>query len=277
MHSILASSAAVLTLLVTGCASLETAPPASATASIPLWKNFEDKPGGYLAQGEAPTSEAYLAPPPALGSPAGTADLAIYRATRALQGSPRWVRAQSDADGETPAAVDKAFACAVGARIDVQTQPILVRMLMRASSDGDYASRTAKALYQRPRPFLAEDGPICIARESWLVGQGSYPSGHAATGWIWALILSELAPQRAEAIMTRGRAYGESRVVCGVHYPSDIEAGRSVAAVTLSRLRSDPTFAVDMETARSELLRALASGSKPAACDVQSGLDSAPY
>jgi acid phosphatase (class A) len=277
MHPILAPSAAVLALLIAGCASLEAAPSVSATASIPLWKNFDDKPRGYLAAGEAPTSEAYLAPPPAVGSPAGVADLAIYRATRALQGSARWTRAQSDADGETTAAVDKAFACAVGARIDVQTQPILVRMLMRASSDGDYASRTAKALYQRPRPFLAEEGPICIAREAWLVGQGSYPSGHAATGWMWALILSELAPQRAESVMARGRAFGESRVVCGVHYPSDIEAGRSVAAATLSPLRSDPTFQNDMQAARAELERAISSGPKPEACDVQSALDTTPY
>jgi acid phosphatase (class A) len=31
------------------------------------------------------------------------------------------------------------------------------------------------------------------------------------------LILAELAPERATPILNRGRAYGESRVVCGVH------------------------------------------------------------
>jgi acid phosphatase (class A) len=157
------------------------------------------------------------------------------------------------------------------------SEPILVRMLMRASSDGDNASRTAKELFSRPRPFLVEDGPICIPRADWLVGQGSYPSGHSATGWIWAMILSELAPGRAEAVVSRGRAYGESRVVCGVHYVTDIEAGRAVADATLSRLRSDPTFQSDMKAARAELERAMSSGPKPIACDVQSELDSIAY
>ena len=139
------------------------------------------------------------------------------------------------------------------------------------------AARTAKEHYQRRRPFLVEEGPICIAREDWLVAQGSYPSGHAASGWLWALVLSELAPDRADALMTRGRAYGESRVVCGVHYVSDIEAGRAVAAATLSRLRIDPAFRADMETARQELARARADGRKPAACDRQAVLDQPPY
>lgn len=266
---------AIVAIATAGCATLPAAP-VSETASIPLWSSFADKPKGYLGGG-GPASEAYLAPPPAIGSPAGVADLETYRATRALRDSPRWARALSDADGETPAAVDKAFSCAVGARIDVQAQPILVRMLMRASSDGDYASRTAKDLYKRPRPFLAEDGPICIAREDWLVGQGSYPSGHASTGWIWALILSELAPHRAESIMARGRSFGESRVVCGVHYPSDIEAGRQVAAVTLSRLRSDPTFRQDMDVARAELARAMTNSSPPPACAAQAQFDKPSY
>jgi acid phosphatase (class A) len=268
-----------LFLLLAGCASLggPGLSPSSPTAQIPLWKNFADKPRGYLAPGDAATAEGYLAPPPAIGSPQGQADLAIYRATRSLQNTERWALAQRDADNETPASVDKGFSCAMGATLSVEQTPILVRMLVRASSDTDGAARTAKEHYHRPRPFLAEDGPICIAREDWLVAQGSYPSGHAASGWLWALILSQLAPDRAETLMVRGRAYGESRVVCGVHYVSDIEAGRSVAAATLTRLQSDPVFVADMATAREELSRARAGGPKPAACDRQSELDQPPY
>ncbi len=273
---------ALLIVLLAGCASLGPAPDfskvdASDTAAIPLWKNFADKPPSYLAAGVAPTAEDYLAPPPAPDSPRGQADLAIYRATRALAGTPRWSLAQRDADNETPAGIPKAFSCPLGVELDINREPILLRMLMRASDDSDDAARTAKEHYARKRPFLVEDGPICIAREDWLVQQGSYPSGHAAAGWMWALILSELAPDRAEALMVRGRAFGDSRVVCGVHYPSDIEAGREVAVATLSRLRTDPAFEADLRTARAELARARQSGPKPASCDPQSGLDKPVY
>ena len=269
----------VMVLLLAGCATGPAPLPAGAasTRAIGIWKNFNDKPVSYLPAGAAPTAEDYLAPPPALDSPRGAADMGVYLATRALEGTDRWKAAQEDADNETPDAVAKAFSCALGAQIDVTAQPILVRMLMRASDDSDDAALTAKEHYKRQRPFLIKDGPTCIARADWLVKQGAYPSGHAAAGWLWGLVLSELAPDRAEALMSRGRAFGESRVVCGIHYVSDVEAGREVAAATLARLRTDPDFQADMAAARAELAKLRSNGPKPAACDAQAELDKPVY
>lgn len=267
-------AAVALLLGASGCATLTPAG-FSDTAAIPLWKDFSDKPRGYLPA-QAIGAEAYLAPPPARGSARDLGDLEVYSATRALEGSPRWRQAQSDANAESPAA-PKAFDCALGTSLDVAMQPILIRMLLRASTDGDNLSRSAKAKYARPRPFLVKDGPICIAREQWLIDQGAYPSGHAATGWTWGLILSELAPDRAEALMSRARSFGESRVICGVHYVSDIEAGRDVAAATLARLHSDPVFKADLETARAELAAARASTPAPASCAARNALDAPAF
>jgi acid phosphatase (class A) len=81
----------------------------------------------------------------------------------------------------------------------------------------------------------------------------SYPSGHAALGWAWALVLAELIPDRADAILERGRDFGWSRVVCGVHYPSDVEAGRIVGAGAIARLHGDAFFRTQMDAARAEL------------------------
>lgn len=267
-------SALALLLGAAGCATLAPAP-VSDTATIPLWKDFSDKPRGYLPV-QAVGAEAYLAPPPARGSARDLGDLDVYAATRALEGTDRWRLAQSDANGESPAA-PKAFDCALGTSLDVAKQPILIRMLMRASTDGDNLSRSAKVKFARPRPFLVKEGPICVARESWLVEQGAYPSGHAATGWTWGLILSELAPDRTEALMSRARSFGESRVVCGVHYVSDIEAGRAVASVTLARLRSDPAFIADLAKARAELAAARASTPAPANCPARNALDAPAF
>jgi acid phosphatase (class A) len=92
---------------------------------------------------------------------------------------------------------------------------------------------------------------------------GSYPSGHTAIGWGWALILSEIAPDRTDALAARGRAFGQSRVVCNVHWKSDVIEGRFMGAVTLARLRADPAFRADLEVAEAELAAVRAKGRKP--------------
>ena len=82
---------------------------------------------------------------------------------------------------------------------------------------------------------------------------GSYPSGHTAVGWAWALILTEIAPDRTDAILARGRAYGESRNVCNVHWHSDVVQGRLLGASTVARLHAEPAFRADLEEAKAEL------------------------
>lgn len=267
-------SAGLLVLLLAGCATLASAP-VSDTGAIPLWKDFSDKPRGYLPA-QAIGAEAYLAPPPARGSAREVGDLEVYSATRALEGSDRWRQAQSDANADGPTA-PKALDCALGTSLDPAKQPVLLRMLARASTDSDNLSRSAKVKFARKRPFLIKDGPICVAREQWLIDQGSYPSGHAATGWVWGLILSELAPDRAEVLMSRARSFGESRVVCGVHYVSDIEAGRVVASATVARLHANPVFKADLETARAELTAARASTPAPSTCAARNALDAPAF
>jgi acid phosphatase (class A) len=89
------------------------------------------------------------------------------------------------------------------------------------------------------------------------VKSASYPSGHATFGWGQALVLAAMVPEKADAILARGRAYGDSRVVCGVHYPSDIAAGRMTAAAVLARLESDAAYHRDFLLAKAELRAAL--------------------
>jgi acid phosphatase (class A) len=114
----------------------------------------------------------------------------------------------------------------------------------------------SKNFWRRERPFIHQDAQFrrCIAAVyEHLETSPSYPSGHAAHGWGWALLLAEVFPSRAHDILERGREYGDSRVVCGVHYPSDVEAGRLVAASIVARLHSDQEFRTFLEAARVEL------------------------
>lgn len=111
--------------------------------------------------------------------------------------------------------------------------------------------------FARRRPF-AEDARYLQCDDPGQSGanSGSYPSGHAAGGWAWALVLAELLPSRADALLQRGRDYGDSRVICGFHYPSDIEASRLLAAASLARLHGDAEFRRALDAARRELARA---------------------
>jgi len=228
---------------------------------------------GYLTPGSAPDAIRIMPPPPARSSPAEKADETAVRAARLrTRDTPRWALATHDAQGGTQVLLDD-FSCALGARLDAQNAPALTALLTRIGPDIGRMVGPAKDHYGRPRPFILDKAPICTPHDGMLDRSGSYPSGHTTVGWAYALILAELAPDRATEIMMRGRAYGESRVVCGVHYPSDLEAGRIAAASVVAALHGNPAFRADMDKARVEVdaaRRAGASGAPaPAACAVQ--------
>ena len=81
---------------------------------------------------------------------------------------------------------------------------------------------------------------------------GSFPSGHTALGWTVALLLTEINPERADTILARGMMYGESRVIVGAHWQSDVDAGRLAASVVYSRMHTSERFLEQMRLARQE-------------------------
>jgi acid phosphatase (class A) len=216
---------------------------------------------GYLADGDL-NGAALLGPPPAPDSPTGRADRARYEETRALQGSARWKQAIVENDLWGGGAL-KQYACKLGVSIDEKQTPATLRILHRVELDVRTVGKPAKDHYNRPRPMIGDDKPICLPREDWMKTNASYPSGHSMTGWAWGLILAELAPQKADQMMGVGKAMGESRVICGVHYSSDVEAGRTLASAMVARLHAEPQFQADMKKARAELAKAKAA---PAGC-----------
>lgn len=238
---------------------------ASAPAAFRPWTGYEDRPTGFLGVTRAPDAAAVLPDPPTPGSPRDVADVAVYRATRPLAGTPRWALAVADADIDTPRSA-AALACALGVEPTPMRTPALVTLLGRVMTDVDASLQGAKTAFARARPFVREPRPICLTPiPPWLPKSGSYPSGHAATGWAWSLVLAELAPDRAEALHRRGLAYGDSRVVCGVHYLSDVEAGRAVGAAVVARLNTDAAFRADLDRARRELAAVRARPQPPIA------------
>jgi acid phosphatase (class A) len=110
-----------------------------------------------------------------------------------------------------------------------------------------------KDFYKRKRPFLIDQGPICLPRTEELMKSFDYPSGHTTMSRVVGLLLAEIAPDRAVDILARARAFGESRVVCGVHTASAVEAGRTAGSAVVAALHSSAAFEVALSAARVEL------------------------
>lgn len=226
----------------------------------------ELRPGllaGYLSPKDLPDSLALLPPPPARGSAEFALDEELSREDVAQRETQRWALAVSDADLRFPHAAGT-FSCALNAPITQEATPHLYLLLRRALTDVGLSTYAAKDHYARTRPFVLNSRPLCTPGErAMLEKDGSYPSGHTAAGWAWALILTELSPDRTNAILARGWAFGESRRICNAHWHSDVNQGRIIAAATVARLHADAAFRADLDAARAELVAVRSRGSRP--------------
>lgn len=143
-----------------------------------------------------------------------------------------------------------------GMTISSSNTPQLCILLEKALPTADQICNNIKSHYSRRRPFdLLNEKLLTDGKEesaSSLKKNGSYPSGHTNRGWVCALILAEVNPDNAEAIFSCGYAYGESRVIVGAHWQSDVEAGRLAGSIAYSRLQTSPAFREQMEKAKEE-------------------------
>ena len=236
------------------------------TAQKPAAPIAEIRPGilaGYLAKGEEPNSLSLIPSPPAPGSAAQARDDAAAKAAVALSGGPRWALATEDAELKFPQAAE-VFSCSLGVKVAAEATPRLYTLLRRTMVDAGLSTYPTKNKYNRARPFTVNGAPICTpAEEQMLRNDGSYPSGHSAIGWAWALILAEAAPDRADAILARGRSFSQSRIVCNVHWLSDTEEGRMMGSAVVAKLHDNTTFRADLDAARAEITAARAAGQTP--------------
>jgi len=230
-------------------------PPASAaTASVPPSAQPALRMPGYLSAAQIPNSILILPPPPMPGSPLDKFDNETYANTRKLAATPRGALAARDAVQYV-----QAFDCTLGVKLE--SGPTEVgRLFLRVGRDAAAMTNLAKDHFKHDRPFIKPNGPICTESDrAGLMKSFSYPSGHSTYSWAMGLILAEIAPDKASEILARARAFGESRVVCGVHTVSDVQEGRTNGAVLVAVLHSSPEFRADLEAAKKALAAARAA------------------
>jgi acid phosphatase (class A) len=207
---------------------------------------------GYIAMG-APDFMRILPPFPSVDSPADAVDVAAFQQWHEHASLTRRQLAQADVDLSY-----SRFSEAFGGEIDPIKTPLLIHLLDRVEADMSEALNKAKAYYNRPRPYQRfpldhvcgfDPAPKPDATSK---GGNSYPSGHSTFGWSVAVTLAEVSPGRAQTILARGREYGESRVVCGVHYPSDVAAAQLLVSSIIGQVRSLPEYRQDLSCAQEE-------------------------
>lgn len=199
----------------------------------------------WTASAAAQDLTALIQPPPAADDPRAARDLAALRALQASR-TPEQVRAaQSDVDES-----GFLFRDVLGPQFDARRLPRTADLLARAGEAAAAAMNPAKAVWNRLRPSAAApDLHPCLP----VPATASYPSGHAVLGMVHAALLGRMLPEYRAALFARARRYAEAREVCGLHYPTDTEAGYAAAAAIGAVL---PTSALE-EVARTELRPAL--------------------
>jgi acid phosphatase (class A) len=206
---------------------------------------------GYLA-GREVDFQSILPGPPAVDSLWDRADQGLVESFQAVDDA-RWQLADLDANALYPR-----FAEAFGTQIDKKTSPALVKLLDKSIDDVDATASAAKDHFHRPRPFQRlQLQRVCDKAtppkpEAHPTHGTSYPSGHSTHGWTVAMILARVAPERSEALLARAQEYEESRLVCGMHFPSDVEAGHEVAIAVVAHLDASSEFQADLNKARKE-------------------------
>lgn len=207
----------------------------------------------YLTAQDVPDAVYWLPAPPAPGSSQFMYDISQYY----------WGKEQRDDSLRAKKAIREAayeikdmvpqFCDAFGMEISEEKTPAIYKVLYRGVETIRLSATNPKATYMRTRPYAYFNEPTLVPEEEEeLRTNGSYPSGHTIKGWGMALILCEINPEAQDELFKLGYEWGQSRVIAGYHWQSDVDASRLLAAATYARLHSCKEYLNDLEKAKKE-------------------------
>lgn len=212
--------------------------------SLPTWAHAH-----YVSHQSLDIAQV-LPAPPASGSAEQAIDLQAVLAAQAA----RTPAQEKSALAENDLTVFQ-FSSVLGPAFNPEHLPATAKLFKRLQEDAIDVLGPAKDTWKRPRPFLASDAVNPVGGKP---GSASYPSGNSLLGYVYALVLADLLPAQRDAIFAKGLDIGNARVVAGVHYPSDVAAGRLAAVDIVAHLSESKAYLADLDTARAELRTALA-------------------
>ena len=207
----------------------------------------------YIPENQMPDAVQCLPAPPDRQSEAFKYDIVRYKWGKRQRKDPaRLAMAVRDAIWS----VDTTMAIlgeAMGLKVSPRETPAIYEVLTRGITTIENIRFKPKSHYGRIRPFVYfNESSIFPQDDQWLFNDGSYPSGHTIRAWACALLMAEINPAGAEAVFARAWASGESRVISGCHWQSDVDASRPLASIAYARLQTSAEFRAQMALAQDE-------------------------
>ena len=145
------------------------------------------------------------------------------------------------------------FSKPFGMEISETKTPCIFKVLYRGVLTVRLCATKPKTEIPRQRPYVRyNESTLIPEEEETLRLNGSYPSGHTIRGWAMALLLCEINPDAQDDLLALGFQWGQSRVIAGYHWQSDVDAGRLLASAGYARLHTHQEFLADMAAARAE-------------------------
>jgi len=201
----------------------------------------------YLGAG-APDPLVLLAAPPVDGSAEAAADLETVVRVYDARTPDELARAKDEVKHTI-----FSFTPVIGPWFVPGKFPRTEALLKEVETETKAIVSTGKKHWQRLRPYRVDAARLPDSIEHEPPSDYSYPSGHSTRGTVWALVLAEIFPERREAILAKGRDSGWLRVLGGVHYPTDIYAGRVLGQALAQAFLASPTFQQDLAAAKAEV------------------------
>jgi len=209
----------------------------------------------YFTKSELPDMTKILPPYPAFESARFVADQSQHLWGKLMrQDEARAAQAKRDAVYSMQTVIDE-MGPLFGLEITKEGTPEIYSILQDVCASCDSIYSGAKATFNRQRPYAYYDeGTLIPEKEEKHRYEGSYPSGHTVFFWTSALLLSDInqTNEAMEKLLARGYEFGQSRVIAGYHWQSDVDAGRMAGSVLYHLIRSHERFIEQLAKARAE-------------------------
>ena len=206
----------------------------------------EPRAPNHFARIDALDIKAIVPAPPAAGSIGAQAEIETLLQVQA------WRSAEEVAWAKLIDA-DNVFnhAAILGSWFTPQRLPFTAVFFKQLGEDLRALDALAKKPFLRPRPSAVEPRiQPCVN----LPASTSYPSATAMQALVWAELLAEALPGKRAELLARAERAGWARVIGGVHYPSDLIAGRLLARAYLAEARKNAAFREAYARCRQEIV-----------------------